>query len=70
MIKLSTEHGPKGGDELNLIKKGNNYGWPIVTHGTTYESFKAYDYANVVPGRHDGLKNHYFHDRQELEYQV
>ena len=57
---LSTEHGPKGGDELNLIKKGNNYGWPIVTHGTTYESFKAYDYANVVPGRHDGFEKPLF----------
>jgi glucose/arabinose dehydrogenase len=29
----STEHGPRGGDELNLIKKGANYGWPVVTHG-------------------------------------
>lgn len=57
---LATEHGPKGGDELNLIKKGNNYGWPIVTHGTTYNSFKAYDYANVVPGRHDGFEKPLF----------
>jgi glucose/arabinose dehydrogenase len=31
-----TEHGPRGGDELNLIKKGGNYGWPIVSHGTDY----------------------------------
>jgi len=31
-----TEHGPRGGDELNLIKKGRNYGWPIVTHGMNY----------------------------------
>jgi len=31
-----TEHGPRGGDELNLIKKGANYGWPIVTHGIDY----------------------------------
>ena len=29
----STEHGPMGGDELNVLKKGANYGWPIVTHG-------------------------------------
>ena len=29
----STEHGPRGGDELNLIKPGANYGWPIVSHG-------------------------------------
>lgn len=28
-----TEHGPKGGDELNLIQKGNDYGWPLVSYG-------------------------------------
>lgn len=33
---LSTEHGPSGGDELNIITKGSNYGWPIVTFGTQY----------------------------------
>jgi Glucose/sorbosone dehydrogenases len=31
-----TEHGPRGGDELNLIKRGANYGWPLVTHGMNY----------------------------------
>jgi glucose/arabinose dehydrogenase len=31
-----TEHGPRGGDELNLIKKGANYGWPLVSHGIDY----------------------------------
>src|SRR4051812_16466668 len=31
-----TEHGPRGGDELNLIKKGANYGWPIISHGIDY----------------------------------
>jgi glucose/arabinose dehydrogenase len=32
----SHEHGPRGGDELNLIQKGRNYGWPIATHGLDY----------------------------------
>ena len=30
------EHGPRGGDEFNLIKKGSNYGWPLVSHGIDY----------------------------------
>jgi len=33
----ATEHGPRGGDELNLILKGANYGWPSVTFGTNYD---------------------------------
>ncbi|NMY74696.1 PQQ-dependent sugar dehydrogenase [Pseudomonas sp. WS 5071] len=32
------EHGPKGGDEINLIERGNNYGWPMATHGIDYSS--------------------------------
>ncbi len=30
------EHGPKGGDEINIVKKGANYGWPVVTYGIDY----------------------------------
>jgi cytochrome c2 len=33
-----TEHGPQGGDELNLLKQGQNYGWPNHTYGTEYGS--------------------------------
>jgi glucose/arabinose dehydrogenase len=33
----ATEHGPMGGDELNILKKGANYGWPLVTHGVDYD---------------------------------
>ena len=32
----ATEHGPMGGDELNILKKGMNYGWPLVTYGVDY----------------------------------
>ena len=32
----AAEHGPKGGDELNHIRKGRNYGWPAITYGTNY----------------------------------
>jgi len=30
------EHGPRGGDEINLIRRGGNYGWPILSHGQEY----------------------------------
>lgn len=32
----SIEHGPRGGDEINLIKAGANYGWPVTSHGKEY----------------------------------
>ncbi|MBO6849894.1 MAG: PQQ-dependent sugar dehydrogenase [Marinobacter sp.] len=32
----SNEHGPRGGDEINIIRAGNNYGWPEVTYGIDY----------------------------------
>jgi glucose/arabinose dehydrogenase len=34
----STEHGPQGGDELNRIRPGLNYGWPVVGYGVNYGS--------------------------------
>lgn len=35
-ILYEHEHGPRGGDEINIIKKGKNYGWPLVTFGKEY----------------------------------
>jgi glucose/arabinose dehydrogenase len=37
------EFGPRGGDEINLIKPGANYGWPFVTYGIEYGGSKVYD---------------------------
>jgi glucose/arabinose dehydrogenase len=33
----NVEHGPKGGDELNKVEKGKNYGWPLITYGINYD---------------------------------
>ena len=32
-----TEHGPRGGDELNVVERGGDYGWPVVTQGINYD---------------------------------
>lgn len=37
---LNAEHGPQGGDEINKISEGANYGWPYKTYGTDYGSYK------------------------------
>jgi glucose/arabinose dehydrogenase len=38
-----TEHGPRGGDELNLLRSGANYGWPVITYGIDYDGKKISD---------------------------
>jgi aldose sugar dehydrogenase len=47
-----TEHAAQGGDELNLLVEGANYGWPLVTYGTDYGTF-AWQF-NPQQGRHEG----------------
>ncbi len=37
------EHGPRGGDEINIIKKGANYGWPVISYGINYTGTKFTD---------------------------
>jgi len=47
---LETEHGPRGGDELNVIAAGMNYGWPYESYGTRYFSYRPYfEAANLGP---------------------
>jgi len=36
-LMWASEHGPRGGDELNVIEKGKNYGWPVATFGMDYD---------------------------------
>jgi glucose/arabinose dehydrogenase len=35
-VVWDVEHGPRGGDELNIIRAGHNYGWPVITYGMNY----------------------------------
>lgn len=37
------EHGPRGGDEINIVKPGANYGWPVITYGINYSGTKITD---------------------------
>ena len=39
----ATEHGPRGGDELNHVREGLNYGWPVITYGRNYSGTKITD---------------------------
>ncbi len=48
------EHGPKGGDEINIIQKGKNFGWPIVSHGINYSGTKFTDHTSL-PGMEQPL---------------
>ena len=50
----ATEHGPTGGDELNLLEPGGNYGWPIVSYGTPYDGYIMASERESV-GMHDGF---------------
>lgn len=46
-----TEHGPQGGDELNIARAGGNHGWPLVSHGCPYGSVPG-PACQVAGGRH------------------
>lgn len=54
---LTVEHGARGGDELNSIKPGANYGWPIITYGVDY-SFLPIGEGSAKPGMEQPL--HYW----------
>ncbi|OAM51495.1 glucose sorbosone dehydrogenase [Methylovorus sp. MM2] len=55
-----SEHGPKGGDEVNLLKRDKNYGWPIVSYGTLYERDGMGNYYGHKFNNHEGYEKPIF----------
>lgn len=53
----SSEHGPKGGDEVNIIRPGRNYGWPEITYGTNYDGTPVGDGSTHREGMEQPLYN-------------
>lgn len=53
----ANEHGPQGGDEINIVQKGKNYGWPLVTYGINYSGTPISDKTEM-----EGVENpiHYW----------
>jgi glucose/arabinose dehydrogenase len=51
-----TEHGPRGGDELNHIQRGRNYGWPVITYGINYDGTPISDKTRA-PGMEQPVIN-------------
>ena len=49
------EHGPRGGDEVNVVGKGKNYGWPVIGYGVDYSGAKIHD-ATAKNGMEQPLK--------------
>jgi glucose/arabinose dehydrogenase len=42
------EHGPQGGDEINIVEKGKNYGWPVIGYGIDYNGAKIHESTHKV----------------------
>ncbi|MBX3446393.1 MAG: PQQ-dependent sugar dehydrogenase [Parvibaculaceae bacterium] len=51
----TNEHGPRGGDEINIPEAGKNYGWPVVSHGVEYSGGKIGTGASSAPGMEDPI---------------
>lgn len=49
------EHGPQGGDEINIIRVGRNYGWPVITYGVNYGTGTKIGFGTRRPGMEQPL---------------
>ena len=55
-VLWASEHGPQGGDELNVIKAGVNYGWPVITYGVNYMTGTKIGEGTEKPGMAQPVK--------------
>lgn len=51
----TNEHGPRGGDEINIPEAGKNYGWPIVSYGTEYSGAPIGEGKSTAPGMEEPI---------------
>jgi len=49
-LLYESEHGPKGGDEINIIRRGLNYGWPVISYGHEYDTDAPVGEGTAKPG--------------------
>jgi glucose/arabinose dehydrogenase len=56
-VLWANEHGPQGGDELNAIRAGANYGWPVITYGVNYVSGSKIGEGTEKPGMAQPVKH-------------
>lgn len=54
-VLWTNEHGPRGGDEINIPEAGKNYGWPVVSHGVEYSGQKIGTGESSAPGMEDPI---------------
>ena len=76
-VLWENEHGPRGGDEINIIERGKNYGWPLATHGINYSGepipeAKGKTAEGTVPPHHvweksPGLSGMAFYDADRFK---
>jgi aldose sugar dehydrogenase len=57
---FGVEHGPKGGDEFNVIEKGKNYGWPVFTYGINYDGVVVSTVSKDSAATFTVLPEHYW----------
>lgn len=57
---FGVEHGPKGGDEFNIVKKGKNYGWPLFSYGINYDGAWVSTISEDSAAKSTVLPEHYW----------